>query len=102
MRIEVEEKSPCGLHRRVWEFSTHSFPHIHLVRFSEQSRESRRKKWTGSIWCTYDRRACTIAKPVDIPGIVIDEALDKIFSTIRNSNVYIGASPECKNIMVRK
>lgn len=99
MNYRVEQKATDELSCRYWEFSTHTFPHLFLVRYGESERKTKRHKWVvHKIWDTYNHRSNTAQKPESIPDWVIDEARSLLYRSISQANVYIGAGAQESNI----
>lgn len=93
MRVVIEDMSDDKLSCKRWEFMMHTFPHMCLVGYAENIREStRKKKWGGLRWDGYyNGRNNSIAKPVSIPDDVIIRAQSEYLGMIKGGSLFIGA-----------
>lgn len=98
MKIEVERVSDDGLSRKVWIFTVHTWPHLCLTEVREQSRATKRHKFSGTSWNSYSSRS-DAGRPMEIPLFVVLEAREKLLDECKQGGVYIGAAIKKENLI---
>lgn len=79
--IVVERLSEDGMSRKAWTFNSfegHTGPGLVLIRYSEDTRASKRHKWNGDYWESRDERKYNsrLPRPFRIPEDVLAEAIE--------------------------
>ena len=84
------------LERKLWRF-TPSYdyegrPSLRLCSYHEQTRKSKRHKFSGSQWSYADERkyCSSLYRPTEIPPDVLAEAVSNLVDLAKNPAIYIG------------
>jgi hypothetical protein len=84
------------LERKLWSFDSdlrHSGKFsLRLVGYFEQTRATKRHKFTGKKWSYFDERHhySNLPRPTEIPSDVLVEAISELQNRVKAATVYIG------------
>ena len=90
--IEITRGTP--LERQVWLFTTANLGNfaLRLIRYTEETRPSKRHKWRGDFWSYMDERKyhSKLDRPKHIPQSVLYDAREELASRSRSAPIYVG------------
>lgn len=91
MRIEVPDKE-SELSRDLYVFDYNFYQGFRLDSYHQQTRQTKRHKWTGPFWASADERSyhSKLTRPETVPPHVILAVIQVVTEKIEKMPFYVG------------